>query len=71
MKYLFLPLSLFSKHVFFIQGNLVRELKSSGADKEKINEAVQILLAAKRELALATGENPEPASKGKKKGKKK
>lgn len=53
------------------QGNLVREMKSSGADKDKINEAVQTLLSLKRELALATGENPDPPSKGKKKGKKK
>jgi len=53
------------------QGNLVRELKTSGADKAKITEEVQALLAVKRELALATGENPDEKPKGKKKGKKK
>ena len=46
-------------------------MKTSGAEKDKVTEAVQLLLSLKKELALATGENPAPPSKGKKKGKKK
>lgn len=52
------------------QGALVRDMKAAGADKAAITEQVQMLLAAKKALAVAKGEDPNaapPAKGGKKK----
>lgn len=50
------------------QGNHVRELKSTKAEKSVIDGEVQKLLALKKELALAEGKSPDPpVQKGKKK----
>ncbi|XP_013384289.1 methionine--tRNA ligase, cytoplasmic [Lingula anatina] len=54
------------------QGDVVRQLKASKADKSSIDEAVAVLLDLKKQLALAQGQNPtDVQGSGKKKGKKK
>ena len=54
------------------QGDAVRKLKESKADKATIKEAVDKLLALKKDLALAQGKDPKEAvNSGKKGGKKK
>lgn len=44
------------------QGNLVRDLKTQKADKEKVNEAVQALLALKAEFKTQTGTDWKPTA---------
>ena len=57
------------------QGDAVRKLKESKAEKAVIKEAVDKLLALKKDLALAQGQDPNEAIGAKggnsKKGKKK
>ena len=54
------------------QGDAVRKLKESKAEKSVIKEAVDQLLALKKDLALAQGKDPnEVIGGGNKKGKKK
>ncbi|XP_015742471.1 methionine--tRNA ligase, cytoplasmic [Coturnix japonica] len=49
------------------QGDCVRRLKASGADRARIDSEVGKLLALKRELALAQNKSPDtPRGKGKK-----
>ena len=52
---------------------MVRELKTNKAEKSIIDAEVAKLLALKKQLALAQGQDPTPAAGGggKKKGKKK
>ena len=55
------------------QGDVVRKLKTSKADKEDIKIAVDKLLDLKKQLALAQGKDPKEliGGGGNKKGKKK
>ncbi|XP_052815564.1 methionine--tRNA ligase, cytoplasmic-like isoform X2 [Mya arenaria] len=54
------------------QGNKVREVKTSKADKSVVDREVVMLLDLKKQLALAQGMDPDAAvGGGKKKGKKK
>jgi len=54
------------------QGDAVRKLKESKADKADIKVAVEKLLSLKKELATAEGKDPnEAVGGGNKKGKKK
>jgi hypothetical protein len=54
------------------QGNKVRQLKSSGADKPTVQKEVEALLSLKNKLAALTGKPIEqPSSDNKKKNKKK
>lgn len=54
------------------QGDAVRKLKESKADKADIKVAVEKLLSLKKELAIAEGKDPnEAVGGGNKKGKKK
>ncbi len=55
-----------------LQGAVVRKLKTEKADKDAISKEVEKLLALKKSLALAKGEEPaaNKAGKGKKKTKK-
>jgi methionyl-tRNA synthetase len=53
------------------QGDAVRKLKESKADKAVIKEAVDKLLALKKDLALAQGKDPNETVGNTKKGKKK
>lgn len=56
---------------FVLQGNKVRELKASKAEKSVIDQQVAVLLDLKKQLALAQGQDPQAAvGGGKKKGKK-
>ena len=50
---------------------MVRKLKTEKAAKEKIDVEVQKLLALKRALAIAQGEDPDAKPAGKSKSKKK
>ncbi|XP_050528952.1 bifunctional glutamate/proline--tRNA ligase [Daktulosphaira vitifoliae] len=42
------------------QGDIVRQLKSSGASKDAVSEAVKVLLALKTEYKQATGKDYQP-----------
>ena len=54
------------------QGTTVRDLKAAKADKAAIQPEVDKLLCLKKQLALATGQKPEPpVAAGKRKNKKK
>ncbi|CAG5136637.1 unnamed protein product, partial [Candidula unifasciata] len=53
------------------QGLKVRELKAAKADKSVVDAEVATLLQLKKDLASAQGQNPDAATTGKKKGKKK
>ena len=53
------------------QGDIVRGLKQSKAEKDAIKAAVDKLLELKRQLALAQGKDPKEVSGNNKKGKKK
>ncbi len=55
------------------QGEVVRQLKASKADKKDIDAAVAKLLDLKKQFASATGQEPTPPTGGSKKkgGKKK
>ena len=53
------------------QGDIVRGLKESKAEKDAIKAAVDKLLELKRQLALAQGKDPKEVSGNNKKGKKK
>ena len=54
------------------QGDAVRKLKESKADKADIKVAVEKLISLKKELAIAEGKDPnEAVGGGNKKGKKK
>lgn len=61
-----------SKIQCLLQGNAVRELKASKAEKSVVDTEVAKLLELKKLLALAQGQEPVTAAGGgKKKGKKK
>ncbi len=54
------------------QGEVVRQLKASKADKKDIDAAVAKLLDLKKQFASATGQEPAPSTgRNKKKGGKK
>ena len=53
------------------QGDVVRQLKSSKAEKKVVDEAVSKLLVLKKQLTAATGEEQQPAAVGAQGSKKK
>lgn len=57
-------------HILF-QADIVRETKTSKADKAVIDTQIEKLLQLKRQLAIAQGKNLDAATGGKKKKKEK
>lgn len=55
----------------FFQGEKVRKVKGEKADKAVVDAEVKALLDLKRQLAIASGQDPDAASKSKGKSKKK